>query len=200
MSEQKASQDPPIVNDLLPELTAGLAQAGLSKAQVDDMLPEIRLEMIEASKTTPAPDQGGPKVIVGEDVFVGLEDTGGKILESGLKLALCAILAGHGHVDPQHAKGALVDLLVGLRKTVMKLDDTQKLVCLAILEISRAKRYKVFIEPGASAAEITAYFTGRSETVPEDLPKVLERLAGSDPKVLENATYGDRGPFYQVRF
>jgi hypothetical protein len=86
--------------------------------------------MIEAARTTPTPDQGGPKVIVG-DVFVGLEDTGGKVLESGLKLALSAILAGQGHVDPQHAKGAVFDLLVGLRKTVMKLDETQKLVCLA---------------------------------------------------------------------
>jgi hypothetical protein len=199
MSPQKTSQDPSIVSALLPELATRLAMAGLSKAQVDEMLPEIRMKMIEAARTTPAPDQGGPKVIVG-DVFVGLEDTGGKILESGLKLALCAILAGQGHVDPQHAKGALVDLLVGLRKTVMKLDDTQKLVCLAILEISRAKRYKVFIEPGASAAEITAYFKERNESVPEDLPKVLEKLTSSDPKVLETATYGDRGPFYQVRF
>ena len=82
----------------------------------------------------------------------------------------------------------------------MKLKDSAKLVCVAILEISRKKRYKIFIEPGASETEINKYFADRKRMAPPDLSNILQDLASGEPKVLEAATYGGRGPFYQVRF
>ncbi len=87
-----------------------------------------------------------------------------------------------------------------MRKTVLRLDDEQKMVCVAIMEIDRRKRSRTFIEPGASAGEIAAYFTKRDENVPPLLEQTLADLSRRNPPVLAAASYGGRGPFYQVRF
>jgi len=188
--------DPPIVQLILAEMEFALNRSGLPP---DQILPEVRDTLIETARTTPRSTEGGPKVIKG-DIFYGVKDMGGQVIESGVKLVIVAILAGHGHIDAMHAKEAAVDALIGLRKTILKLDDAQKAVCVAIMDISRRKRSRVFIEPGASAEEIRNYFKERNAALPSGLEKILDGLSLGEPKALENASYGGRGPFYQVRF
>ncbi len=191
--------DPPIVQQKLSDIKSALERTGIAPDQLAEILPEIRDELIETARTTPRPTEGGPKVVKG-DRFYGLKDIGGQVIESGVKLVTVAILAGHGHIDALHAKEAAVDALIGLRKTVLKLDDAQKAVCLAIMDISSRKRSRIFIEPGASAEEIRTFFAEWHAALPPGLDKILDGLSYGQPKVLESATYGGRGPFYQVRF
>jgi hypothetical protein len=191
--------DPPIVEQRLVDIKSALERSGLAPDQIAGILPEIRDTLIETARTTARPTEGGPKVIKG-DHFYGVKDMGGQVIESGVKLVIGAILAGHGHIDPLHAKEAAVDALIGLRKTILKLDDAQKVVCVAIMDISSRKRSRIFIEPGASADEIRNYFTARNAVLPPGLEKILDGLSQGETKVLESATYGGRGPFYQVRF
>ena len=68
------------------------------------------------------------------------------------------------------------------------------------MNITSRKRSKIFIEPGASESEIKSYARERDEALPPDLGKILAALSLAEPKVLDAARYGDRGPFYQVRF
>lgn len=199
MTPAPDQQDPPLVRQSLADIEAALRRHGFLDAQLAETLPDIRKTLIETAQAPPEPAEGGPRVIIGER-FYGLKDMGGQVIESGVKLALSAILAGHGSIDPTHAKQAVVDCLMGIRKTVLKLDDAEKLVCVAIMDISSKKRSRIFIEPGASAADIRAYFEQHRETSPPELDKMLGELSRGEPKVLEAATYGDRGPFYQVRF
>jgi len=191
--------DPPIIQERLVDIKSALERSGLPPAQIAGILPEIRDALIETARTTPRPTEGGPKVIKG-DHFYGVKDMGGQVIESGVKLVVGAILAGHGHIDAMHAKEAAVDALIGLRKTILKLDDAQKVVCVAIMDISSQKRSRIFIEPGASAEEIRNYFAARRPALPSGLEQILSGLSHGEPKVLESATYGARGPFYQVRF
>jgi hypothetical protein len=191
--------DPPIVQQMLADIESALERTGLPSDQIAGILPEVRDTLIETARTTPQPTEGGPKVIKG-DRFYGVKDMGGQVIESGVKLVIVAILAGHGHIDGMHAKEAVVDALIGLRKTILNLDDAQKVVCVAIMDISSRKRSRVFIEPGASAEEIRNYFKERNAALPPGLEKILDGLSLGEPKVLESATYGGRGPFYQVRF
>jgi hypothetical protein len=195
----REQQDPPIVQQMLADIESTLGRSGLPPDQIAGILPEVRDTLIETARTTPRPTDGGPKVIKG-DHFYGVKDMGGQVIESGVKLVIVAILAGHGHIDGMHAKEAVVDALIGLRKTILKLDDAQKAVCVAIMDISSRKRSRVFIEPGASAEEIRNYFKERNAALPPGLEKILDGLSLGVPKVLESATYGGRGPFYQVRF
>jgi len=195
----RAQADPPIVQDMLANIESALERSGLPPDQIAGILPEVRETLIDTARTTPRPTEGGPKVIKG-DRFYGIKDMGGRVIESGVKLVIVALLAGHGHIDGMQAKEAAVDALIGLRKTILKLDDAQKLVCVAIMDISGRKRSRIFIEPGASADDIRNYFKERKAAVPRDLEKILDGLSLGEPKVLESATYGGRGPFYQVRF
>jgi hypothetical protein len=195
----REQQDPPIVQQMLADIESTLGRSGLPPDQIAGILPEVRDTLIETARTTPRPTDGGPKVIKG-DHFYGVKDMGGQVIESGVKLVIVAILAGHGHFDGAQAKEAVVDALFGLRKTILKLDDAQKAVCVAIMDISSRKRYRIFIEPGASAEEIRNYFKERNAALPPGLEKILDGLSLGVPKVLESATYGGRGPFYQVRF
>jgi len=195
----REQRDPPIVQQMLADIESALGRSGLPPDQIAGILPEVRDTLIETARTTPRPTDGGPKVIKG-DHFYGVKDMGGQVIESGVKLVIVAILAGHGHIDGMHAKEAVVDALIGLRKTILKLDDAQKAVCVAIMDISSRKRSRVFIEPGASAEEIRNYFKERNAALPPGLEKILDGLSLGVPKVLESATYGGRGPFYQVRF
>jgi hypothetical protein len=191
--------DPPIVHEMLANIESALQRSGLAADQIAGILPEVRDTLIETARTTPRPTEGGPKVVEG-DRFYGVKDMGGQVIESGVKLVIVAIMAGHGHIDGMHAKEAALDALIGLRKTILKLDDAQKAVCVAIMDISSRKRSKIFIEPGASADEIRKYFQKRNAALPPGLEKILTELSLGEPKVLESATYGGRGPFYQVRF
>lgn len=191
--------DPPIVQQMLADIKSALDRCGLPPEQIAGILPEVRVKLIETARTTPRLTEGGPRVIKG-DRFFGLKDMGGQVIESGVKLLMVAILAGHGHIDAMHAKEAAVDTLVGLRKTVLKLDDAQKAVCVAIMDISSRKRSRIFIEPGASAEEIRNYFKERNVALPPALEKIMDGLSLGETKVLESAMYGGRGPFYQVRF
>jgi hypothetical protein len=191
--------DAPIVQKLLGDIEAALERSGLPDDQTAAALVEIRETLIETAKKEPVATEGGPKVIKG-DYFFDLKEMGGKVIESGVKLAIVAILAGHGQIDAAHAKEAVVDCLIGMRKTVLKLDDTQKLVCVAVMDVGSRKRTKIFIEPGASAHEIEDYFRKRNQIVPKGLEQTLLSLSQGDPAVLAAARYGDRGPFYQVRF
>ncbi len=199
MSAPGNPPQPEILKSLLPEIESGFIRAGLSKDQVDAILPAVSDNLLETARAEPSAEAGGPKV-VWKGHFLGLKDAGGKVIEGAVKLAIAAIVAGHGHIDGNQAKEAVVDTLVGLRSTVMKLDDGQKLTCAAILEITRRKRSRVFIEPGASAAEIQQYFVDRNEIAPPKLDEILAQLSRQTPKVLESATFGNAGPFYQVRF
>jgi len=188
--------DAPIVQILLGEIESALRRNGFPEDQIGPALTDIRKELIETAEAPPDKTKGEPKIIKGR-LFYGLKDMGGQVIESGVKLAIAAILAGHG--DPTHAKEAVVDCLIGMRKTILKLSDAQKVVCVAIMNISNRKRSKIFIEPGASAAEIIAYFKDCKKTLPPGLDKILDELSHGEPRVLEAASYGDRGPFYQVR-
>ncbi len=192
-------RDAPIVLKLLGDIESALKLSGLPDDQIATALVGIRKTLIETAQTEPTPTEGGPKIIKGR-YFFGLEDMGGKAIESGVKLAIAAILAGHGHIDATHAKEAVVDCLIGMRKTVLRLDDAQKMVCVAIMDVGGRKRSRIFIEPGASADEIRSYFAKRDEIVPPGLEQILADLSHGDPAVLAAASYGERGPFYQVRF
>jgi hypothetical protein len=176
-----------------------MRRTGLPDGEIAAALVEIRNTLIETAQKEPVATEGGPKVIKG-DYFFGLKDMGGKVIESGVKLAIAAVLAGHGQIDAAHAKEAVVDCLIGMRKTVLKLDDAQKVVCIAVMDISSRKRTRIFIEPGASAHEIREYFERRNQMTPRGLDQTLVELSHGDPPVLAAASYGDRGPFYQVRF
>jgi hypothetical protein len=71
-------------------------------------LVEIRPTLIDTSRKEPDPAEGGPKVIKG-DYFFSLKEMGGKAIESAVKLAIAAVLAGHGHIDPAHAKEIFIE-------------------------------------------------------------------------------------------
>jgi len=89
--------DPPIVQLILAEIEFALNRSGLPP---DQILPEVRDTLIETARTTPRSTEGGPKVIKG-DIFYGVKDMGGQVIESGVKLVIVvrADCGPEGHAD-----------------------------------------------------------------------------------------------------
>jgi hypothetical protein len=129
------------VDQLLKDAGAPSAEHIVGASEAND----LRRELLEQLKTiaetaVPEADSGGGKVLVGDNVHIRV---GGTVWP----LLTCTVTFVLAPLDPSGltygiAGGALVNAFKELAKVSHKLDPTQRVICRAVIEVSREKKAK----------------------------------------------------------
>jgi len=183
-----------VVSRVLKEAGLPEAFAIAGAANVKNFENEFLTEL-DAIARLESGDRGGVKAFAGNYYF-SAKGVLADLVVLGLHVAV--IVMGPTPVEKAASAVGVVESLKDLRGLIIRLDDVERLVCRAVLAVTKDK--KIIAEPGASEEEIREDFKKRGEMCPQKLPDILEQLAQKERKILKKTYYRDSGPFYQVIF
>ncbi len=177
------------LDELLSE--AGISIDSVERASANKQTVEYLKEIENLQVNQP---EGGVRVIV-KDKHINLKSVLWEITASSLALLPKALdPTGISQVVGAAAFGTA---LIKLKDKITSLSDFQLIVCHAVAKITRAKSKsgRVFVEPGASAEEVTQELRRQTGQAFPNIPAILKNLC---PKVLTETFYETSGPFYKL--